>query len=106
MTENEARYIVRMITAFRKNILFLDATDKDDEELGVMKTRYDEAGRWQQGAETALAEFILRVDRDGVPGGEYLQKKLNGEEYPHVDLYLKQRGIPRIVRPTAVPQDE
>ena len=98
MTENEARYIVRMIQSFQDNILFLDATDKDDEELDRMKARYNEAGGWGKGVETALAEFILRVDRNGVPGGEHLQKKWNEGEYPHMDLYLQQRGIPRIER--------
>ena len=69
MTENEARYIVRMIQSFREGWLFLDATDKDAEELDQIKARYNESGGWSKGSETALAEFILRVDRNGVPGG-------------------------------------
>lgn len=100
MTENEARYIIRMIQSFRDGVLFLDATDEDDKELDVIKARYHEAGGWQQGAETALAEFILRVNQNGVPGGEHIQKKFYPAEYPNMDLYLRQRSIPRIERPS------
>jgi len=99
MTENEARYIVRMIQAFKDNVLFLDATEEDDKELDVMRARYLEAGRWSAGSETALAEFILRVAENGVPSGEYIQKKYNAAEFPYIDEYLQQRGIPRIERP-------
>lgn len=101
MTENEARYIVRMIDAFRNNMLFIDATTGDESEFDRIKARYDEAGRCQSGAETALAEFILRTVENGVPGGEYLQAIHFPDEYPMMDLYLAQRKIPRIERPSA-----
>ena len=99
MNENEARYIIRMLSSFGRNVLFSDATDKDAEEQDKMKARYEEAGGWQKGSETAMVEFILRVDREGVPGGEHIQKTYNKEEYPYMDMHLEQRGIPRIERP-------
>ena len=92
MTENEARYIVRMIDAFRNNVLFDDATDKDEEEIKRIRTRYYQAGRWSAGSETALIEFILRVEKYGVPGGEYFLP------IKQIDLYLSQREIPKINR--------
>ena len=96
MTENEARYIVRMIESFKENTLFLDATTEDEREFDRMKERYREAGRWSAGSEAALSEFILRVAENGVPGGKYLS---HGDELDYMDLWLGQRGIPRIVRP-------
>lgn len=93
MTENEARYILRMIDAFKNNILFHDATDKDNEELTRMRERYREAGRWTAGSETALVEFIMRVEKFGVPGGEYLITPP-----ARVDLYLQQTEVPKIER--------
>ena len=49
MTENEARYIVRMMQAKQNNCLFLDATDKDSDLLDKMKEWYYEGGRWSAG---------------------------------------------------------
>lgn len=93
MTENEARYVLRMIDAFRNNILFYDATDKDNEELERIRERYYEAGRWTVGSETALVEFIMRVEEFGVPGGEYLIAPRE-----RIDLYLQQKEVPKIER--------
>lgn len=92
MTENEARYILRMIDAFKSNVLFYDATDKDNEELTRIRERYYEAGRWTAGYETALSEFIMRVEKFGVPGGEYLIPTAR------IDLYLQQQEVPKIER--------
>lgn len=99
MTLNEARYIIRMITAFRENTLFLDATEGDEKELEIMKARYDEAGRWQSGAEAAIGEFILRVAERGVLGGEYLHVKHALGTFEDMQMWQKQRGTPLIERP-------
>lgn len=101
LTENEARYIVRMLEAFRSNTLFLDATTEDAEKHDEFKRRYEEAGRWSSGYETAAAEFILDVCKNGVPGGEYLHNASSGL----LTTWLEQRGIPAIERPAA-PQKE
>lgn len=97
LNENEARYIVRMIFARQENCLFIDATYEDDKELDVIEDRYDTAGRWEGGRETSLAEFILRVVENGVPGGRYIHDDLvDGYD---LEFGLEQRGIPRIERP-------
>ena len=93
MNTNEARYIVRMITAFKSGILFLDSTDEDASEIDRMTARYDEAGGFNEGREVALAEFVLRVADGGVLGGELISKSAN------LDDYLKSSGVPRIERP-------
>lgn len=99
MTLNEARYIIRMITAFRENVLFFDATDEDDKELDRMRERYQEAGGWQRGAEAAIGEFILRVAAGGVPGGEHIYTKHGEGTFEDMRLGQEQRGTPLIERP-------
>ena len=94
MTENEARYIVRMIDAFKENVLFTDATDEDSKLLDEMKKKYFEGGRWQAGSELARVWLIMHVSAHGVPGGVYYDKE-------HMTRYLGQREIPLIVRPSA-----
>ncbi len=94
MNENKARYIVRMIETFKSNTLFLDATNADYKEHNRMKKRYQETGGWDKGSETALIEFIMRVDKNGVPGGEYLR-----EDTENLEFCLSQRRIPLIERP-------
>lgn len=93
--ENTARYIVRMLRAADSGDWpFPDATDKDEEELARIKERYQEAGRFRAGYETSRAEFIMRVCRDGVPGGNYV--------YPAattVENALKYSQLPLIKRP-------
>lgn len=102
MTLNEARYIIRMITAFRENTLFLDATEGDEKEFEIMKKRYEKAGRWQAGAEAAISEFILRVAENGVPGGEYIHVKHNVGTLENMVLCQDQHGTPLIERPQVV----
>lgn len=95
MDENTARYIVRMLGGFVDATLPLDATDEDAKEMDRMKKRYRTAGRWTQGAETAKAEFVMRIAANGVPGGDLLDA-----DNPYLDRWLEQRGIPRIERPS------
>lgn len=83
-----------MLAAYRQNTLFLDATEGDADELLAMRERYESAGRFQKGEEAAMAEFIMRVAEQGVPGGGYLSDK--PEE---VDFWLLNYGVPRIKRP-------
>lgn len=96
MTENEARYIARMLDAYKENILFTDATHEDDKLLDIMRERYREGGRFQAGSEAARIWLIMYVSENGVPGGEYIDDH-------HIDRYLFQREVPRIERPLEEP---
>lgn len=93
MTENEARYIVRMIQAYQSNCLFMDATDKDAKIIDKMKKIYQATGGWSKGSEAAKIELILYVFNNGVPGGAYFH------DDDMLVAYQWQKRTPLIERP-------
>jgi hypothetical protein len=97
LTENEARYIARMINSIDARVFLPpDATDEDVRLLEIMRDEFHKNGGSVPGREAQIIWIIMHVTKYGVPGGKYLD--MCCEE--RMNQQLERYGAPKIERPS------